>query len=174
MATDGRDEAIIDASVLLNFLKIDRVDLLGKHPTYRFIVVDMVKNEVTKRGQITRLDAAFLAGYLVADGPPETISQDELATFADLTSRKLGNGDKAVIAAAYTRGLALAMDDNDAWKIGVAYTTSIRREDTVSVVVALIKAGVLTVHEADSIKEDWDKNHRFKKPQFKSYGELLT
>jgi hypothetical protein len=42
MATDGRDDAIIDASVLLNFLNIDRIDLLARHPAYRFIVVDLV------------------------------------------------------------------------------------------------------------------------------------
>jgi predicted nucleic acid-binding protein len=174
MATDGRNEAIIDASVLLNFLKIDRIDLLGRHPTYRFIVVDMVKNEVTKKGQIARLETAFLAGDLIADGPPENTSLVELATFAALSSLKLGNGDKAVIAAAAARGLALAMDDQDAWKLSAAFTAAITREDTVSIVVSLIKTGVLTVPEADAIKDDWDKKHRFKKPQFMSFAELIS
>jgi predicted nucleic acid-binding protein len=172
MATDGRDDAIIDASVLLNFLKIHRIDLLARHPAYRFIVVDLVKNEVTKRGQAARLDAALHSGELVPDGPPETIDVAELATFAAMTSMKLGSGDKAVIAAAKVRGLALAMDDKDAWKLGAAFCAGVTREGTVSIMVALIKAGVLTVAEADAIKADWEANHRFLL-KFASFAELI-
>lgn len=172
MATDGRDEVIIDASVLLNFLKIDRIDLLAGHPAYRFVVVDLVKNEVTKRGQSVRLDAAIQAGALLPDRPPETIDQAELSTFAAMSALKLGNGDKAVIAAAKVRGLTLAMDDKDAWRLGSAFCVGIPREDTVSIVVSLIKAAILTVSEADAIKADWEANHRFRL-KFASFGELV-
>ena len=173
MAMDGRDEAIIDTSVLLNFLKIDRVDLLERHPAYRFVVVDLVKNEVTKRGQATRLEAAFQAGDVLPDGPPETIDMAELAAFAAMSILKIGNGDKAVIAAAKVRSLVLAMDDEIAWKRASAFCVGIHREDTVSIVVSLIRAGVLTVAEADDIKADWETNHRFTKKTFSSFAELI-
>jgi predicted nucleic acid-binding protein len=174
MATDGRDEAIIDASVLLNFLKIGRIDLLSKHPNYRFVVVDLVKNEVTKRGQATQLENALTNGDLVPDGPPETIDISELATFAAMGNLKIGNGDKAVIAAAKVRKLVLAMDDEIAWKRASAFCVGIQREDTVSIVVALIKANILTLTEADAIKEDWEANHRFRKKAFSSFAEILS
>jgi predicted nucleic acid-binding protein len=173
MATDGRDEAIIDASVLLNFLKIDRIDLLAKHPAYRFIVVDLVKNEVTKRGQAVRLEAAFASGELFLDVPPELIDTAELAVFAAMSALKIGNGDKAVIAAAKIRGLVLAMDDERAWKRASAFCVGIPREETVTIIVSLIKAGVLSVAEADDIKADWEANHSFTKKTFASFGQLI-
>lgn len=48
MATDGRSAAIVDTSVLVNFLAIDRADLLASHPDVRFVVADMVRDEVVK------------------------------------------------------------------------------------------------------------------------------
>lgn len=77
MATDGRDRAIIDTSVLINFLRIDRADLLAAHPHYRFVVIDYVKSEVTNRShqQLTRLDAALAAGLLEGDIEPANVSR---------------------------------------------------------------------------------------------------
>ena len=46
MATAGRLPALIDTSVLINFLKIDGVDLLARHPHYQFIVTDHVAGEL--------------------------------------------------------------------------------------------------------------------------------
>jgi predicted nucleic acid-binding protein len=174
MATDGRSPAIIETSVLVNFLVIDRTDLLAQHPHYRFIVLDVVRAEVLKRNQLARLEAALLAGDLVADGPPEATSLDELAIFAAMASLKLGLGEKAAIAAAKARGLALAMDDRRAWNRAAAFCAGVPREDTVSLVVALLKAGTLDVAEADAIKEDWERNHRYAKKDFASFGELLS
>lgn len=174
MAKDGRDEAIIDTSVLLNFLKIDRVDLLARHPAYRFVVVDLVRNEVTKRGQAARLEAAIQAGQVFADRPPEAIDPAEVETFVSLSAAmKIGNGERAAVAAAKVRGLALAMDDQIAWKRAAAFCVGIPREDTVNIVVSLIKAGVLTVAEADAIKVDWETNHKFTKNTFTSFAELI-
>ncbi len=126
---------------------------------------------MTKRGQAARLDAALQSGELVPDGSPETIDVAELATFAAMSSLKLGSGDKAVIAAAKVRGLALAMDDKDAWRLGATFCAGVTQEGTVSIIVALIKAGVLTVAEADAIKADWESNHRFLL-KFASFAEL--
>ena len=40
--------------------------------------------------------------------------------------------------------------------------------------VGLIQAALLTVAEADSIKLDWETNHRFAMPGFQSFGDVLT
>ena len=45
MAEDARTPALIDTSVLLNFLAIDRVDLLARHPRHRFVVTDHVHGQ---------------------------------------------------------------------------------------------------------------------------------
>src|SRR5262245_25877877 len=138
MATDGRSKVIIETSVLVNFLKIDRTDLLANHPTYRFVVPDLVRNEVTKRyaTQVARLETALVVGQLLSDDPAEATDPAELATFAAMDKLKIGDGERAAIAAASTRGLPLAMDDQRAWKRAVAFTASLSREDTVSVMVS--------------------------------------
>lgn len=173
MATDGRSDAIIESSTLVNFLKIDRADLLGNHPAYRFIVVDAVRNEITKHyaAQVATLDAAFAAGQLFEDQPAAATSIAELAAFAAMAAIKIGVGERAAIAAAKTRGLPLAMDDERAWKRAGSGLT---RLDTVSVMVALIKAGGIDVATADAIKSDWERNHKFIKRYFTSFAELTS
>jgi predicted nucleic acid-binding protein len=174
MATDGRSKVIIDTSVLVNFLKIDRADLLANHPDYRFVVPDLVRNEVTRHyaAQVTRLEAAIATGQLLADDPAEATDLAELATFAAMSTLKIGDGERAAIAAAHTRGLPLAMDDNRAWKRSAAFSSGIPREDTLSVMVSLIKAGVIDVAAADAIKADWHANHRFTL-LFSSFAEKI-
>jgi predicted nucleic acid-binding protein len=174
MANQGRSKAIIETSVLVNFLKIDRTDLLAKHALYQFVVPHAVRNEVTRHyaAQVARLDAAFAAGQLLPDDPPESTDPDELATFAAMSSLKIGNGEKAAIAAARTRGLPLAMDDQRAWKRSKAFSAGIPPEDTVTIIVSLVKAGVLTVAAADAIKADWRASHNFTL-RFRSFAERI-
>jgi predicted nucleic acid-binding protein len=88
-----------------------------------------------------------------------------------MASIKIGVGERAAIAAAKTRGLPLAMDDETAWKRAGSGLT---RLDTVSVMVALIKAGGIDVATADAIKGDWEQNHKFIKRHFSSFAELTS
>ena len=57
---------ITDTSVLVNFLVIDRTDLLSRLPNHRFVVTDHVRAEVTEiyPDQLRRLEAAFDAGTM--------------------------------------------------------------------------------------------------------------
>jgi predicted nucleic acid-binding protein len=174
MATDGRSEAIVEASTLVNFLKVDRTDLLAKHPDYRFVVPDFVRNEMTRHYavQLARLEAAIAAGDVLPDIPPESTDPAELAAFAAMGTLNIGKGEQAAIAAAATRGLPLAMDDQRAWKRSATFSAGIPREDTVSIIVSLIQAGVLSVAEADAIKAEWEANHKFKL-RFGSFAERI-
>ncbi len=174
MATDGRQSAIIDTSVLINFLRIDRADLLASHPVYRFVVIDYVRREVTVRyhQQLTRLDAALAAGLLDGDIDPANVSMQELTAYADLQRVNIGDGERGAIAAAYARGCALAINDYRAMKKLPAAYRSIQREDTSTIIVTLIRAGILTVAEADAIKADWEANHRFRL-KFSSFGDVV-
>ena len=70
-----------------------------------------------------------------------------------------------------TRGLPLAMDDEWAWKRAGSGLT---RLDTVSVMVDLIKAGLIDVAAADAINGDWERNHKFIKRYFSSFAELTS
>jgi len=106
---------ITDTSVLINFLVLDRTELLSRLPDHRFVVTDHVRAEITDhyQDQLQRLEAAFAAGILeeirVAD-------LQEVRLFAQLTETGLGIGECSAIAVAAHRKLALAIDDKRAVK----------------------------------------------------------
>ena len=54
---------VADTSVRLNFLRIDRMDLLGRFPG-RFLATDHVAAEITDATQRARYDAAVAAGVI--------------------------------------------------------------------------------------------------------------
>ena len=102
---------VADTSVLINFLNIDRMDLLGHYPR-RFLATDHVRIEIEDSEQHLRYDAAVVATYLdictVTD-------PDEVELFMRLEpGKRLGAGECSAIAVALSRNLAIAIDDNRA------------------------------------------------------------
>lgn len=155
------EHVVLDTSVLINFLAVDRMDLLSRHPGYRFLVTEHVRGEVTAHygEQVERLDAA-LATNALEETRVEAV--EELALFAQLTqNRRLGLGECAAIAAAVHRGHVLAIDDKVARRAALALSQSLSVIDTQAAMVSLIRAGVLSVEDADAIKTDWETNHSF-------------
>jgi len=172
MVTDALTDVMTDTSTLVNFLRVGRVDLLAGLTSYRFVVTDHVRAEVTSfyPAQLSNFEFALLAGH-VAEITLDTPA--DLTVFAELKALRLGDGECASIAAALNRGLPLAIDDNRARKKAVARDPSLRLLDTVGLMVEAIQASLLTVAEADAIKVDWETNHRFIKKHFSSFAELI-
>jgi predicted nucleic acid-binding protein len=164
MAKDGRTPALIDTSVLLNFLAIDHADLLAAHPDHRFVVTDHVRGEITDRRpeRLERFEAALAAGLFdqtSVDAP------EELRVFVELQrTGQLGEGESAAAAAAKVRGHVLATDDRRAKKIIGRLFPELRVLDTADLIRGLIAAGTLTVAQADAIKAEWETRHRFRLP----------
>ncbi len=169
---EGRHTAIIDTSTLINFLAVDRLDLLTEYADYRFIVTEHARAEVKKHygGQLERLTAAIERGDL----DESTVTDlSELAMFARLMSEKcLGQGECASIAAAHLRGMVLAMDDKRATKSAKRLNPDLIVITTVDIVCAAICAGRLSVADADAIKQVWEDQHRFR-VKFASSGDLV-
>lgn len=166
-------DVIIDTSTLINFLRIGRMDLLAGLPAYRFLVTDHVRAEVTVHypAQLANLESALQDGHLVEVALTDP---DELIAFAAMQSlRVLGDGECSAIAAAFARGMSLAMDDRQARKKTSVQYPSVALLDTVGLMVEAIQAGILSIAEADTIKADWEANHRFVKKHFTSFGELI-
>src|SRR5688572_18855850 len=103
---------VADTSVLVNFLRIDRMDLIGAHPDM-FITTEHVSAEIVDSypDQQARYRARY-AGHLVeqrVDDPAE------VELFLRLGRRqRLGAGERSVIAVAMNRNHRLAVDDNRA------------------------------------------------------------
>jgi len=156
---------VADTSVLINFLRIDRMDLIEAHPA-SFIATDHVAGEIadTYPEQQTRYAAALNAGQITERRIDDSA---ELEIFLRLAAKgRLGAGERAAIAVALNRGCALAIDDSRAIRRALQEATlgenalSILR--TQDIVVELIRKGVVSVEAADAIQVDWATNHRFK------------
>jgi len=162
MSDSERAPVLLDASVLINFLAIDRVELIASHPDFRFIVTEHVRSEITTHygEQLVRLETALNDGGL-EETRVESI--EELTLFAQLSQlSRLGLGECAAIAAAVTRTQALAIDDKAARKAALTYAPGLKVLDTQAIILSLIRAGELSCEEADRIKEDWARNHKFR------------
>ena len=162
----------MDTSVLINFLAVDRIDVLARHPGYCFAITDHVRGEVTAhyRDQVDRLNAALVSGSLT-ETRVEAI--EELALFARLISNpRLGTGECAAIAAAVHRNHVLAIDGKAARKAALSLQPALPILDTQALMVSLIRVDILSVQEADAIKDDWANKHSFAL-KIRSFSDLL-
>lgn len=166
---------VADTSVLINFLKIDRMDLMGRYPG-RVLATDHVESELADDypEQRARYEAAIAANWLDTCPITETA---EVALFLRLgPGMRLGAGECSAIAVALIRGYAIAIDDNRAISVALqeaglrgSKLAVLRTQD---IMVALIRASVLTIDDADRIKADWAQNHRFRL-KARTFRELL-
>jgi hypothetical protein len=162
---------VTDTSVLVNYLRIDRMDLIGRL-SIRFLVTDHAAGEILGDypEQVDRFRRAVTANIVevcrVAD-------DDALELFARLTSTaRLGVGESASIAYALSIGAALAIDDRRAAKEAKRIDGRIVILGTADIMCQLIREGLLTLAEADAILVDWATNHRFKL-KVQSFAEIL-
>lgn len=162
---------ITDTSVLINFLVLDRTELLTRLPKHRFVVTDHVRAEVTDHfpDQLQRLESAFVAGILEEI---QVTDLQEVQLFAQFTATGLGLGECSAIAVAAHRNLALAIDDKRAVKKLKNAGLNLIIHSTESIIVLLIHHSVLTIAEADAMKQDCEHNHRFR-PTFASFRERI-
>jgi predicted nucleic acid-binding protein len=152
---------ITDASVLINFLVLDRVGLLSRLTSVHFVVTEHVRAEITEHfpEQLQRLNVAFETGVIEEISVTDIV---EVALFADLTSKGLGVGECPAIAVAVNRKLTIAIDDKRALKKVARLGYNLEVLGTEQLVVQLIAESVLTTVEADQMKDDWEQNYRFK------------
>ena len=140
---------VADSSFLINFLVLDRMDLLGGLPQFRFHVVNHVTAEIRYEDQRARLQAAMESGMVTEieiTDPDEILLYDELRRF-------LGDGESASLAVSVKRGWAIAADEKGRFRrelferLGEDYLLN-----TLGALVMAIKASVITVEEADALR----------------------
>lgn len=164
---------VADTSVLVNFLRIDRMDLIGGHPD-SFIATDHVAAEITDPDQQSRYAAALSVGHLVEQRVDDPV---EVEIFLRLSrGGRLGAGERSAIAVALNRNYRLAIQDNRAIRRAIQEAgisgnpvSIVRTQD---VIIELIRDQALTVEAADAMLVDWASNHRFK-IKISSFSELL-
>lgn len=166
---------VADTSVLINFLKVDRMDLVGRYPG-RLLATDHVESELADDypEQKARYEAAVAAKVLDTCSVTDPA---EVALFLRLgPGVRLGAGECSAIAVALSRGYAIAIDDNRAIKAALREAELARAKLSVlrtqDLMVALIRASVLTADEADQVKAEWEQQHRFRL-KARSFRDLI-
>lgn len=152
---------VADTSVLINFLRIDRMDLIASH-SHDFLATDHVAAEISERytDQRQRFVAALDAGVILET---RVSKPEELGLFGSLfASKRLGAGECSAIALAAHRGHILAIDDRVATRHAREADATLRILATQDLMVSMIREGLLEVGQADRIKRDWASRHRFR------------
>lgn len=163
------ETVVFDSSTLINFLRIDRLDLLLPlipDPA----VTDVVRGEISDRFQCSLLETALSAGQCreITLSTPE-----ELTAVRDFINEGLGRGESASIVAAQILQVPIALDDIFATKRARKAHPKQVILNTRDVMLAAIKAELLSIAQADEIKETWQKHHRFALP-FNSFFDILN
>lgn len=159
-----------DTSVLINFLKIKRTDLLQKC-SHNFFITDHVQEEITTcyPEQQALLDSALEKKILTkinVDSP------EEFKLFGELSkSGQLGTGECAAISIAAHQKYYLAIDDNQAIKKASCLLLSSYILRTQDLILIMIEEDILSLDEADYMIEIWAREHRFK-VKINSFREL--
>lgn len=169
-ASDERVLIIADTSVLINFLRAGRLDLLRHHEGYRIVVTEHVRREVTYPDQAAELAAALTAGDIDETQVTDPV---ELGIFAELNA-VLGRGESASIAVATNRGWVIAMDEVGRARREVYERVGRNRLiNTPGLILGCVRNGAITVAEADSIKDGLESQGQSFAVSFDSFGDLL-
>ncbi len=157
-----------DANVLINLIHVGRLALLGVLPGYRFVVPPAVESEVCIPRQARELARAFDAGHVQRTA---FSGVEELEIYAELV-QTLGKGEAACLAMAQVRGWFIASDERRRFlRLAEARLGPGRILNTPGIFVLAIRAGVLTVEQADRSKRALE-NHRFRM-RFSSFADVL-
>lgn len=159
---------VADTSVLINFLKLDRMDLIARHSS-KFLITNHVRTEVL--GQHQRLIDA-LESEILEEHAVNTDNQEDWALFGKLCA-ELGTGESSAITFALNRGYALAIDDGKAIKIAKKISKSLEIFRTQDVFQSMIQQNLIDIQEADRLKHELETMHKFKM-SFQSFSDLLS
>jgi predicted nucleic acid-binding protein len=159
---------VTDANVLINLMHVSRLGLLAKIPNHEFVVPEHVREEITIPGQRATLEAAVNDGWLKVEVIDDL---GAITMFTELIAR-IGRGEAACIAIAAKERWHIASDEKKRFLREVEARVGVGRViTTVDVFVLAIKAGLLTVEDADADKVTLESK-RFK-VSFTSYRELV-
>lgn len=157
---------VADSSTLLNFLAVERMDLMLELG-YALHVVDAVVHEIrSERALLDQFIAERSITPVVLEGRQIT---ESVAAF---TASGLGAGEALSFAAALELDCAIAIDDRRAVKRAAPTAGHLKVVTTADIVVSALKAGRIDLDEAQALKVSWETNYRFRLP-FESFEALM-
>lgn len=160
---------VTDTNILINLIHVGLLDLLAELPPYTFVVPEEVVKEVGDPHQSQALQQAISLGVIEVVQLTETA---ELTIFAHLV-RTLGSGEAACLSLAESRKWIIASDEKRKFRReALSRLGTARMLNTPGILILAIKAGVLTIEEADQAKTVLE-HHRFTM-KFTSFRDVLS
>lgn len=159
---------VADANVLFNLMHVARLGLCTQLPGLEIVVPDHVREEVLKPEQRALLNSAVTRGLLRI---VQITEQEDVTLFADLQTR-MGRGEAACLVIASRHGWVLASDEKGRFRREAASRIGAGRIiGTADFLIYAIRAGLLTIQEADADKTLLERR-RFRMP-FGSFREMV-
>jgi predicted nucleic acid-binding protein len=136
-----------DASVLINFCAVRRLDLLVTTcDPPRYVLTDVLEEEL-EPGCRTQVDELIARGEF-ASASLET--DEELRQWARYTLR-LDHGESATLAAAMERGWSVAVDERAGRRIAEGDLGAERLTGTVGILTSAVERAQITIDEGDRL-----------------------
>lgn len=159
MTSEPPEIAVVDANVLLNFAALDRLDLLNHLVSLDFVVPEEVWSEIRRPVQRARV------GVALEDGALRLVRLDHagaLRTFGEL--RELMDlGESACLALAEHYRWIVVSDEKRRFRSEAQRRLGKGRVlNTAGLVLLAIRQELLAVEEADAMKDEWARHHRFR------------
>ncbi len=164
---DRRARVVCDTCILVNFARIERLDLLVEHRDYRFVVPEQVLDELIEPGQRILVDIAL------ANGGLELVVSADLAEITRSVELRqhMDRGEAVAFAVAEHRGWLIATDEGRRTRRMIVEQLGAQRLlTTPAILLGCVRAGSLTVAGADVIKAQLEKQ-RFRMA-FESFADL--
>jgi predicted nucleic acid-binding protein len=79
---------VADASVLINFIHIDRLELFSALQRFAFVVTDQAVEEITRPAQAQALAAALERGYLRREASVDPVEINSYAQLAQILGKQ--------------------------------------------------------------------------------------
>ena len=146
----GRRRIAVDACVLINLLRLGRLDILDESTSLFPVVTKSVLNEITDEDQRRALDSSCTAGRIDSLDPVDPAA---VSVFIDAIERGLGRGEASCIALSAAAGILLGCDERAGCFMRVVEANGLsgRIVTTRDLMIMAIREGRLRFDEANGL-----------------------
>lgn len=165
----GTGAVVVDTSVLINLLHTKRLHLFCTSGPFKLVVTPEVIEEITRPEQRQLVADVISAARLCEEALHGSASLRLYAEFRN----SMGKGEAASLALAIQRSWRIASDEKGAFRRAAAkHLGTDNVLTTVSLYLALIRSGQLSVEDADQDKALLE-TRRFQMP-FASFADIMV
>lgn len=159
----GRRRVAVDTCVLINLLRIGRLDILDESAYLFPVITQSVLDEITDEGQRESLESAIASGRILLLDPVDPASVD---VFMAAIEGGLGRGEASCIALSAATVVLLGCDEKVRCFMRIVETNGLsgRIVTTRDLMIMAVCEGRLVIDEANALLGDLRTRFRYNVP----------